>query len=222
MALRVGYEKLNRETGWEPKVSWEEGVLRTIGWYAANRERWIGRVDWLDAERAVTGRQAGTNRMKVLVTGGGGFLGSHLVERLRADGHDPFVARRRDYDLTRWDDAERLFADAQPGARLPPRRRGRRHRRQPRQPGPLLVREPDDGRARPRAEPRARVAKLVVARHHLRLPEVHAGAVPRGRPLERLPGGDERAVRRREEGAPRRRAGLPRAVRARTRSTCCR
>ena len=28
MALRVGYEKLNRETGWEPKVSWEEGVLR--------------------------------------------------------------------------------------------------------------------------------------------------------------------------------------------------
>jgi dTDP-glucose 4,6-dehydratase len=47
MALRVGYEKLNRETGWEPKVSWEEGVLRTIQWYAQNRERWIGRVDWL-------------------------------------------------------------------------------------------------------------------------------------------------------------------------------
>jgi dTDP-glucose 4,6-dehydratase len=47
MALRVGYEKLNRETGWEPKVSWEEGVLKTIDWYAQNRERWIGRVDWL-------------------------------------------------------------------------------------------------------------------------------------------------------------------------------
>ncbi|MFN2627213.1 MAG: GDP-mannose 4,6-dehydratase [Gaiellaceae bacterium] len=47
MALRVGYEKLNRETGWEPKVSWEEGVLRTIEWYAANRDKWIGRVDWL-------------------------------------------------------------------------------------------------------------------------------------------------------------------------------
>jgi dTDP-glucose 4,6-dehydratase len=47
MALRVGYEKLHRETGWEPRVSWEEGVLRTIEWYAANRDRWIGRVDWL-------------------------------------------------------------------------------------------------------------------------------------------------------------------------------
>src|SRR5215471_946778 len=52
MALRVGFEKLNRETGWEPKVSWEEGVLRTIRWYAENRDRWVGRVDWLNAERA--------------------------------------------------------------------------------------------------------------------------------------------------------------------------
>ena len=46
LALRVGYEKLKRETGWEPKVSWEEGISRTIAWYAANRERWSGRVDW--------------------------------------------------------------------------------------------------------------------------------------------------------------------------------
>jgi dTDP-glucose 4,6-dehydratase len=47
MALRVGHEKLTRETGWQPLVSWEEGVLRTIEWYAQNRDRWIGRVDWL-------------------------------------------------------------------------------------------------------------------------------------------------------------------------------
>jgi dTDP-glucose 4,6-dehydratase len=47
LALRVGYDKLHRETGWEPKVSWEEGISRTIAWYAANHDRWIGRVDWL-------------------------------------------------------------------------------------------------------------------------------------------------------------------------------
>jgi len=51
MALRVGYEKLKRETGWEPRVSWEEGVARTIAWYAENRPRWIGRVDWLMPSR---------------------------------------------------------------------------------------------------------------------------------------------------------------------------
>jgi dTDP-glucose 4,6-dehydratase len=45
-ALKVGYEKLNRETGWTPLISWEEGISRTIAWYAANRERWVGRVDW--------------------------------------------------------------------------------------------------------------------------------------------------------------------------------
>jgi dTDP-glucose 4,6-dehydratase len=48
MALRVGFEKLAAQTGWKPTVSWEEGVRRTIAWYAANRESWIGRVDWLN------------------------------------------------------------------------------------------------------------------------------------------------------------------------------
>jgi GDP-L-fucose synthase len=52
--------------------------------------------------------------VRVLVTGGGGFLGSHLVERLERDGHEVVVARRRDYDLTSMDDAGRLFADARP------------------------------------------------------------------------------------------------------------
>jgi GDP-L-fucose synthase len=52
--------------------------------------------------------------MRTLVTGGGGFLGSHLVDKLREAGREPVVARRADYDLTRWEDAERLFTDARP------------------------------------------------------------------------------------------------------------
>jgi dTDP-glucose 4,6-dehydratase len=52
MALRVGYEKLERETGWRPTVSWEEGIAKTIAWYAENRARWLGRVDWQVRERS--------------------------------------------------------------------------------------------------------------------------------------------------------------------------
>jgi len=52
--------------------------------------------------------------LQVLVTGGGGFLGSYLVERLRGRGIEPFVARRREYDLVSPADTERLFADAKP------------------------------------------------------------------------------------------------------------
>ncbi len=51
LALRVGYEKLHRETSWEPLVSWEDGIAKTIAWYAESRERWIGRVDWLSIGR---------------------------------------------------------------------------------------------------------------------------------------------------------------------------
>jgi GDP-L-fucose synthase len=49
-----------------------------------------------------------------VVTGGGGFLGSHLVERLQAEGQEVFVPRQADYDLTHEEAVARLFADAQP------------------------------------------------------------------------------------------------------------
>jgi GDP-L-fucose synthase len=51
---------------------------------------------------------------RILVTGGGGFLGSRLVARLEEEGHDVTAARRADYDLTSIDAAARLFANSEP------------------------------------------------------------------------------------------------------------
>ncbi|MDF9745862.1 GDP-mannose 4,6-dehydratase [Natrinema salsiterrestre] len=44
--LRVGHEKLTEKTGWEPRTTWREGLSRTIEWYAQNKQKWYGRVDW--------------------------------------------------------------------------------------------------------------------------------------------------------------------------------
>jgi GDP-L-fucose synthase len=52
--------------------------------------------------------------MNVLVTGGSGFLGSHLIERLRADDLNPVAPPSSDYDLTRAEETGRLFAETRP------------------------------------------------------------------------------------------------------------
>lgn len=52
---------------------------------------------------------------RICVTGGGGFLGSFVVDKLRERGcGEVFVLRKRDYDLTKAGDVARMFADARP------------------------------------------------------------------------------------------------------------
>ena len=47
MALRVGLREAERRDRLGAEGLLGGGVARTIAWYAANRESWIGRVDWL-------------------------------------------------------------------------------------------------------------------------------------------------------------------------------
>lgn len=51
---------------------------------------------------------------KTVVTGGVGFLGSHIVDCLRAQGADVFVPRSKEFNLVSLEDAERCFAAFRP------------------------------------------------------------------------------------------------------------
>jgi GDP-L-fucose synthase len=51
---------------------------------------------------------------RVTVTGGGGFLGRYVAGLFKKRGHDVFVPRRVEYDLTHEADVVRLYTDAKP------------------------------------------------------------------------------------------------------------
>ena len=112
MALRVGYEKLNRETGWSRKVSWEEGV--------APHDRVVrGQPRELDRPRRLA--DATRRRQSRAPPREGARHRRRRLPRLaprRAAARRAATSRSsraaRDYDLTGWDDAERLFAEARP------------------------------------------------------------------------------------------------------------
>ncbi len=52
------------------------------------------------------------NDKKVIITGGAGFLGSYILEKLEKTGCEVFVSRSKDYDLTTEAGVEKMFKDA--------------------------------------------------------------------------------------------------------------
>jgi len=61
------------------------------------------------------GRPSFWSARRVMVTGGGGFFGSFVTERLRAEGaKDVFIPRSRDYDLVDPAAVQRAYRDGSP------------------------------------------------------------------------------------------------------------
>jgi GDP-L-fucose synthase len=51
---------------------------------------------------------------RVCVTGGAGFLGSFVVEKLKARGAEIFVPKIEEYDLTKMDSIKKMYDDSRP------------------------------------------------------------------------------------------------------------
>jgi GDP-L-fucose synthase len=75
-------------------------------------------VQFVAKKIQIRGREKMTNEFwhnrRVLVTGGNGFLGKHLVRKLHERGADVYVVDIDRYDLRKLDDIRRALSDAKP------------------------------------------------------------------------------------------------------------
>ncbi len=133
---------------------------------------------------------------RVVVTGGSGFLGSYVVEKLHATrgSAQVVVPRRVDYDLRVLENIRRLLRDATARYRYSSGSASRRHWRESRAPGGILLRQPHDGRAAPSRKLGRRSKEVRRARNDLLLSQTHpdsfqgrgtCGTATRKRPTRR-------------------------------------
>jgi len=90
----IDFSKVERELGWKPSVSFEEGIRLTVEWYETHREWWkkIKTGEYLDyytgciktvKKDALREKKGFTLRMKrILVIGSKGMLGKDLMKVL--------------------------------------------------------------------------------------------------------------------------------------------
>ncbi len=145
---------------------------------------------------------------RVMVTGGGGFLGSSVARRLRAVGaNEIFVPRSRDYDLRTKDGIDRALAAGKPQIviHLAAMVGGIGANRE--NPGRFFYENAIMGIELMEQARLANVEKFVQIGTVCSYPQIHPGPGPRGRPVERLPRGDERPVRPGQGDTPRPGAG---------------
>ena len=152
---------------------------------------------------------------RIMVTGGGGFLGRSVARLESVGAARLYVPRSADHDLRTRTGIEAAIAEGEPEVviHLAAVVGGIGANRE--NPGRFFYDNAIMGIAAHGARPAAGVEQVRDRRDRLLLSEVHAGPVPRGRPVGRLPGRDERAVRPGQEDAARPGPGLSPAVRLR-------
>jgi GDP-L-fucose synthase len=98
--LRGDPSKARRELGWRPRVSFE-GLAKMMAQADLERaEEEREKIEWKPLSRGHVMTDEFWKKRRVMVTGGAGFLGSHLVERLEARGaQEIFVPEIEKYDL---------------------------------------------------------------------------------------------------------------------------
>ena len=166
-------------------------------------------------ERAVVGDvMRALESRRVVVTGGSGFLGRHVVAAFQAQGCAVSAPRKAQYDLTHEADVKRMYADLRPElvVHLAAVVGGIGANRE--SPGRFFFENVMLGALTSwsrRGAPASRSSSA--SARSARIPSSRRCRFCEQRPVERLSGRDQRAVRHRQENAAGAGAGVPAAVR---------